>query len=218
MKLPSFPKIYNTYFLAIISTLGGMLFGFDISSIAAIVGTEQYIWYFNNPSGVTQGGIGSSLAAGSVVGALFAGTISNRIGRRDSIAFACLWWLAGTAIQVSTHSVGQLIAGRFVNGICVGITSSQVPVYLAEIAKKDKRGSIIVIQQVMRRLVRVLDRMLTQFQARYRVWYTHNVLCRLRLLLHRNPSQHSFFPDRMGSSVGSCNFPADWRTVSPAIT
>jgi len=38
--------------------------------------------------------------------------------------------------------------GRCLNGVCVGITSSQVPVYLAEIAKKDKRGSIIVIQQL----------------------------------------------------------------------
>ena len=42
----------------------------------------------------------------------------------------------------------MLIGGRPINGICVGITSSQVPVYLAEIAKKEKRGSIIVIQQL----------------------------------------------------------------------
>jgi len=42
----------------------------------------------------------------------------------------------------------MLIAGRMLNGVCVGITSSQVPVYLAEIAKKDKRGSILVIQQL----------------------------------------------------------------------
>ena len=41
----------------------------------------------------------------------------------------------------------MLVAGRFINGICVGITSSQVPVYLVEIAKKEKRGSIVVIQQ-----------------------------------------------------------------------
>ena len=41
-----------------------------------------------------------------------------------------------------------MIVGRVLNGVCVGITSSQVPVYLAEIAKKDKRGSIIVIQQL----------------------------------------------------------------------
>jgi MFS family permease len=41
----------------------------------------------------------------------------------------------------------MLVASRFINGICVGITSSQVPVYLAEISKKETRGSIIVIQQ-----------------------------------------------------------------------
>lgn len=49
---------------------------------------------------------------------------------------------------MSCKNYGQLIAGRILNGFCVGITSSQVPVYLAEIAKKDKRGSIIVIQQL----------------------------------------------------------------------
>lgn len=122
-------------------------FGFDISSISAIIGTTQYIDYFNNPQGTTQGGIGAALAGGSVIGAIMAGPVSNRIGRRDAIFFACLWWLCGTAVQAATNGVGMLIAGRFINGICVGITSSQVPVYLAEISKKEIRGSIIVIQQ-----------------------------------------------------------------------
>lgn len=143
-----FPKIYNTYFVAMIATVGGMLFGFDISSMSAIVGTTQYLNYFDNPHGIIQGAIGSSLAAGSVVGSLIAGPISNKWGRRDSIFFACFWWLIGTAVQVSCKDFGQLIAGRVLNGVCVGITSSQVPVYLAEIAKHDKRGSIIVIQQL----------------------------------------------------------------------
>lgn len=165
-----------------------MLFGFDISSISAIIITDQYVEYFDNPSGLWQGGIGAALAGGSIVGASCSGVsgpngrytlmkytltcgsslqfISDRIGRRDSIAFgksvrsphklplytdfliACLWWLAGTAVQVATTSRTELIVGRVLNGVCVGITSSQVPVYLAEIAKKDKRGSIIVIQQL----------------------------------------------------------------------
>ena len=56
LKGITFPKIYNTYFLAIISTIGGMLFGFDISSISAIIVTEQYVNYFDNPSGLWQGG------------------------------------------------------------------------------------------------------------------------------------------------------------------
>ncbi|KAK0277819.1 hypothetical protein LTR35_009655 [Friedmanniomyces endolithicus] len=147
-KVPTFPKTYNVYFLAIISTVGGMLFGFDISSMSAIVGTQQYLDYFGNPAGSLQGAIGSALAAGSIIGCLIAGPISDRIGRRDACMFACLWWLAGTSVQVATTSVGMLIAGRMLNGVCVGITSSQVPVYLAEIAKKNMRGSILVIQQL----------------------------------------------------------------------
>lgn len=148
MRLPTFPKIYNTYFVAAIATVGGMLFGFDISSMSAIILTEQYNNYFNHPAGALQGAIGSALAAGSVLGSLIAGPISNKIGRRDAVMFACLWWLAGTAVQVSCQNVGQLIAGRILNGVCVGITSSQVPVYLAEIARKEKRGSLVIIQQL----------------------------------------------------------------------
>ncbi|KAL9636008.1 MAG: hypothetical protein Q9204_002408 [Flavoplaca sp. TL-2023a] len=134
------PNIYNTHFLAIIPTVGGMLFGFDISSMSAIIVTDQYVDCFNGPHSIVHGAIESALAAGSTVGALFAGPLSDKIGRRDAIFSACLWWLAGTAIQVACNGYGILIAGRILNGICVGITSSQVPVFLAEIAKKEKRA------------------------------------------------------------------------------
>ena len=50
-------------------------------------------------------------------------------------------------MQAGCNGIPMLIVGRFVTGICIGITSSQVPVYLAEIAKKESRGSITVIQQ-----------------------------------------------------------------------
>lgn len=123
-------------------------FGFDISSISAIVVTSQYIDYYNNPAGVIQGAIGSALAAGSVLGSACAGPLSDRFGRRDSIFFSCIFWLIGTAVQVASQDIGMLIAGRILNGITVGVTSSQVPVYLAEIAKAEKRGSIVVIQQL----------------------------------------------------------------------
>ena len=62
--------------------------------------------------------------------------------------FACFWWLLGTAVQTGTNGIGSLIAGRILNGVTVGITSSQVPVYLAEISRKEKRGAIIIIQQL----------------------------------------------------------------------
>ena len=138
---------YSPFGIFVLTHVSIPSFGFDISSISAIIGTQQYVDYFNNPSGTTQGGIGAALAGGSVIGAIMAGPVSNRIGRRDAIAFACFWWLLGTAIQAGCNGVGMLVVGRFINGICVGITSSQVPVYLVEISKKEKRGSIVVIQQ-----------------------------------------------------------------------
>jgi MFS family permease len=116
--------------------------------MSAIVVTDQYIKFFDNPAGVIQGAIGSALAAGSVVGSAVAGPLSDKIGRRDSIMFACLFWLIGTSVQVACQNTGQLIAGRVLNGFTVGITSSQVPVYLAEIAKAEKRGSLVIIQQL----------------------------------------------------------------------
>jgi MFS family permease len=142
------PRIYNPWFVALVATLGGALFGFDISSMSAQIGTQQYIDYFDNPAGIVQGGINSALAAGSVLGSLVAGPISNWWGRRNSIAIACVPWMIGTALQTSCNGVAMLIVGRLLNGVTVGITSSQVPVYLAEIAQREKRGALIIIQQL----------------------------------------------------------------------
>ncbi|EFQ87359.1 hypothetical protein CFE70_002159 [Pyrenophora teres f. teres 0-1] len=142
-----FPKINNVYFLAIVATMGGMLFGFDISSMSAIIPTSQYM-QVNSPAQAFRGAIGSALAAGSIIGSVMAGPISDKFGRRDALLFACIWWLVGTAIQVATINRGMLIAGRILNGVTVGITSSQVPVYLAEISKHSQRGAIIIIQQL----------------------------------------------------------------------
>ncbi|KIW12253.1 hypothetical protein PV08_09529 [Exophiala spinifera] len=141
------PKTYNPYFMAVVATFGGALIGFDVSSLSAIIGTRQYIEYFDNPHGAIQGAIGSSLAAGSVVGAALAGPASDRWGRRDTIFVSCFFWLLGTSIQAATVSTGMLIGGRILNGVTVGVTSAQVPVYLAEIAKKEIRGALIIFQE-----------------------------------------------------------------------
>ncbi|KXL51589.1 hypothetical protein M433DRAFT_140534 [Acidomyces richmondensis BFW] len=141
------PKIYNVYFVASIATVGGMLFGFDISSMSLIIGTSQYIKYFHDPSGTRQGGITAAMAGGSILGAAASGYVSNKLGRRDAIFVACIWWMIGTTLQVACNGIAMLIVGRLINGLCVGVTSSQVPVYLAEISKKEKRGSILCIQQ-----------------------------------------------------------------------
>ncbi|KAH7322714.1 putative xylose permease [Stachybotrys elegans] len=139
--------IYNIYVLAAFGTIGGALFGFDISSMSAWIDSESYLEYFDRPDGATQGGITASMSGGSLVGAILAGWFSDRWGRRGSLIMAAAIFIVGAAVQCSAQNIGHLIAGRVISGFSIGITSSQVIVYLSELAPAHKRGAIVGIQQ-----------------------------------------------------------------------
>ena len=68
--------------------------------------------YFNNSQGIVQGGIGSALAGGSVIGAMMAGPVLNKMGRRDSIMFVCFWWLLGIS-RTSFHLLAHVQRDHF---------------------------------------------------------------------------------------------------------
>ncbi|KUI69649.1 High-affinity glucose transporter [Cytospora mali] len=140
-------QISNIYVLAAFGTLGGMLFGFDISSMSAWIGSEQYLEYFDHPDSNKQGGITASMSAGSFVGSIAAGYLCDRLGRRGILKVASVIWIIGAALQCSAQNVVHLIIGRIVSGLAIGITSSQVCVFLAELAPANIRGRIVGMQQ-----------------------------------------------------------------------
>uniref|UniRef100_A0A060SYD6 ARAD1A15246p n=1 Tax=Blastobotrys adeninivorans TaxID=409370 RepID=A0A060SYD6_BLAAD len=142
-----FPTVYNPYVTACIATVGGMLFGFDISSVSSFLSQKYYVEYFNHPSTLTQGGITSAMAGGSFIGSLVAGYVSDKLGRKPVIQIASLVWMVGAAIQSSSQNVAQLIVGRIIAGFGIGFASSQVPVYVAEMSPKNIRGRLVGIQQ-----------------------------------------------------------------------
>ena len=137
----------NIYVLAAFGTIGGALFGFDISSMSAWIGTDQYTNYFDSPNSDLQGGITASMSAGSFVGAIGAGFLADKLGRKIALQIACVIFSIGCSIVCSSQNVGQLIAGRIINGLAIGICSSQVCVYLAELSPGRIRGRIVGIQQ-----------------------------------------------------------------------
>ena len=138
---------YISIVLAAFGTIGGMLFGFEISSMSAWIGAKQYMDYFDSPNSTEQGGITASMSAGSFVGALVAGWIADRLGRKGAIQVAAIIWIIGAVLQCSAQNVAHLIVGRIVGGLAIGITSSQCLVYLAELAPSKTRGGIVGIQQ-----------------------------------------------------------------------
>jgi len=95
-------KTGNVYFIAAISIIGGGLFGFDISSMSAIIATQPYLCYFNQtgvsaglcggPRANVQGGITAAMAGGSWLGALISGFISDSLGRKTSIQIGAVIW------------------------------------------------------------------------------------------------------------------------------
>ncbi|ANB14373.1 Snf3p [Sugiyamaella lignohabitans] len=146
-------RVTNPYVVASIATIGGMLFGFDISSVSAFISQKPYLNAFGFPNSTVQGAITASMAGGSFVGSIVSGPISDKTGRRTTIQVASLVWVLGAIIQCTSggHSVGgnraQLIVGRFVAGFAVGLASSQVPVYVAELSPKAIRGRLVGLFQ-----------------------------------------------------------------------
>lgn len=147
-------KFGNIYLIAAIAVIGGGLFGFDISSMSAIIATDNYRCYFNQgneeckgPRSDVQGGITASMAGGSWLASLCSGYISDILGRKKAIMTGAVIWVIGSIITAASQNIAMLIVGRIINGFCVGICSAQVPVYISEIAPPSKRGRLVGLQQ-----------------------------------------------------------------------
>lgn len=96
-------QIGNVYLIAAISIVGGGLFGFDISSMSAIISGDSYLCYFqqgplnadgscSGPHADVQGGITASMAGGSWLAALISGLLSDRFGRKKAIMIGSVIW------------------------------------------------------------------------------------------------------------------------------
>lgn len=136
------PNLTNIYFIASISCISGMMFGFDISSMSAFIGEGAYQRFFDHPNSDMQGFITSAMSLGSFFGSLLSSFISEPFGRRASLMICSLMWMIGAAIQSSSQNRAQLIIGRFISGIGVGFGSSVAPVYGSEMAPRKIRGLI----------------------------------------------------------------------------
>ncbi|KAI4753149.1 MFS quinate transporter [Aureobasidium sp. EXF-3400] len=92
--------------------------------------------------------ITSMVQLGSIFGALFAFSITDRIGRLWAVRELCLVWVAGISIFLgaAAHgSIGMVYAGRFIAGLGIGQTTVVAPTYLAEVAPRSVRGLCVGI-------------------------------------------------------------------------
>ena len=141
-------KSYLTL-ITIVSALGGLLFGYD----TGVINGSQYYFsqYFDLDAGMKGWVVGSALL-GCFFGAIVAGPLSSKIGRKysliiSSILFTASAWGSGLP-SFLPQSVSLLVIFRIIGGLGIGIASMNAPTYIAEIAPAKIRGTLVSYYQL----------------------------------------------------------------------
>ena len=148
--------------IVLVAVIGGLLFGYDTAVISGAEGGLQM--FFKNATDFTytdflHGITSSSALLGCIIGSAISGLLAGRLGRKKSlfIAGVCFFLSAAgsyypefpffiTSIDSSVPTLGLLIAFNFyrvLGGVGVGMASALCPMYIAEVAPANKRGTLV---------------------------------------------------------------------------
>jgi sugar porter (SP) family MFS transporter len=150
------PSVY-LWAAAATGALGGLLFGYDW----VVIGGAKpfYEIYFRLDSPTLQAWAMSCALLGCLLGALIAGGLSDRFGRKRLLTLAALIFaLSSLGTALAAH-FGTFVAWRIVGGCAIGLASGISPLYIAEISPANLRGRLVSLNQ----LAIVLGILLAQF-------------------------------------------------------
>ncbi len=139
----------SLYWITCAVSLGGLLFGFDSGVIS---GCEEAIQREFALSPFWHGLVVAGALIGTVFGALAAGRMCDRLGRKPTLVWMGILFLvsaAGCALTPGGERLGPQVLGwmRFIGGLAIGGVSVAVPMYIAEIAPPEKRGRLVLVNQ-----------------------------------------------------------------------
>jgi sugar porter (SP) family MFS transporter len=133
-------------FVLIVAAGSGLLFGYHTVILTGILNTIQTKFSL---SVLDESILVSLILLGGLVGALFSGAAADRWGRKTILIFTAAIFCISTLSQAVSTTYVELLGGRFLTGIAVGIASVVSPLYLAEIAPPHFRGGFICTYQLM---------------------------------------------------------------------
>ena len=158
-------KSYNkkfVYFICLVSAMGGLLFGYDW----VVIGGAKpfYELYFDIADVPAMQGLAMSVALlGCLIGAMVAGMMADRYGRKPLLIISAFIFLSSayatgafsafiflsSAYATGAFSVfSWFLAARFLGGIGIGIASGLSPMYIAEVAPTSIRGKLVSLNQL----------------------------------------------------------------------
>ena len=131
--------------IAAVAALGGLLFGFDT---AVIAGTLKYLTHYFALSNSALGLIVAAASIGCILGALVAGRLADRYGRKIMLIVTSLLYIVAALGSGVASDFTELLIYRLVGGVAIGMASALAPVYISEIAASGARGRLGMLQQL----------------------------------------------------------------------
>lgn len=138
-------NIRYVFFLSIVAALGGFLFGYDTAVISGTI--SQVTSQFNLTTLQSGWYVGCALV-GSIIGVLFAGILSDRLGRKITMFLSAILFSASAIGCAISASLDQLVLYRMMGGIGIGIVSVVCPLYISEISPASHRGRMVSLYQL----------------------------------------------------------------------
>jgi len=133
--------------ISLIVALAGFIFGFDTVVISGAEKKLQALW---NSSDAFHGTVVIGMALfGTLVGALFGGIPTNKIGRRNTLIWIGVLYsisAIGSALSLDAITFGVF---RFIGGLGIGASTIAAPAYISEIAPVKHRGRLVGFYQLM---------------------------------------------------------------------
>ncbi|MBS3798001.1 MULTISPECIES: sugar porter family MFS transporter [unclassified Pseudoalteromonas] len=131
-------------FYTLVVSLGGFIFGFDASVISGAIGfiSEQY-----QLTSWQQGFVVSSPTLGGLFATLFAGVVSDAIGRRKTLIVIAVLFVISAAASALAQGYWMLVIARFIGGMAF-CSLMVAPMYIAEISLPEHRGKLVSINQL----------------------------------------------------------------------
>lgn len=133
------------YFISAIAAFGGLLFGYDTAVIAGAIGFIQTKFQL---SPAMTGWAASSAIWGCVIGAMGAGYMSDKYGRKKILIITAILFAISAIGAAIPTTLNQFVIARIIGGIGVGAASMLSPLYISEIAPADKRGMLVTLYQL----------------------------------------------------------------------
>jgi SP family arabinose:H+ symporter-like MFS transporter len=132
------------WYLAVLSCIGGFLFGYDTADIGSVLGFIPY-----RLSNFATGYLVAGASIGAAVGAIVAGPLTDRFGRKSLLIVDAAIYAIGAIGSAVAFNVGTLLTARTLIGLAVGADSAIATAYIAEFAPRNRRGSLMIMQQWM---------------------------------------------------------------------